>query len=198
MASLCSPSLVSAVNNFSHNNSSAPPFPFSHLESGNYRKPKIGRVWCSGSKKNRRSEGEVTHRRKVLLGLGGLCAAVALNNTPLAAFAGPTFPLVLDSPVSTTVKRPTKSRSKKEEVLVIDGIEFDGTKGVKFDVIINDPDYKNVRPVHTEFAGSFVSLPQSNTKIVTSMSLGITDLLDHLGAAHHDTIVVTLVPRQGL
>ncbi|RDY02930.1 hypothetical protein CR513_13560, partial [Mucuna pruriens] len=201
MASISSLSLVSAIKNFSHNNSKASPFPFSQVQSAKYRKPNILKMSCSGDQNKRRSEGEVQGRRNVVLGLGGLCGAVALNNNnSLAAFAGPTFPVVLDSAVTTEVKRPEKSRSKKEkeekeEVVVIDGIEFDGTKGVKFDVIINDPDYKHVEPSDRHFAGSFVSLPQSDRKIVTSLSLGITDLLDDLGADNDDTIFVTLVPR---
>ncbi|XP_027932992.1 polyphenol oxidase, chloroplastic-like [Vigna unguiculata] len=50
------------------------------------------------------------------------------------------FPMVLDSSVSTMVKRPKKSwkerEKEKEEVLVIEGIEFERELGVKFDVYI--------------------------------------------------------------
>ncbi|TKY71668.1 Polyphenol oxidase A1 [Spatholobus suberectus] len=171
---------------------------------------------CSGNQNNptpNTSEGELPRRRNVLFGLGGLCGAVTLNNNPFAS-AAPVpppgqvnfaFPLVLDSAVSAAVKRPNKSRSKKEkeeeeEVLVIEGIEFEGNAPVKFDVIINqeEDDIKLIRPNNTEFAGSFVSLPQlRKKKILTSMRLGITDLLEELGADDDDSLVVTLVPRQG-
>ncbi|KAK7246546.1 hypothetical protein RIF29_41415 [Crotalaria pallida] len=116
------------------------------------------------------------------------------------------FPLVLDSVVSTNVKRPNKSRSKKEkeekeEVLVIEGIEFDRNKAVKFDVFINDEDDKQIRPDNTEFAGSFVSVPHShkhkNNNITTCLRLGLTDLLEDLEADDDDSVVVTLVPRYG-
>ncbi|WVZ25875.1 hypothetical protein V8G54_004419 [Vigna mungo] len=83
------------------------------------------------------------------------------------------FPLTLDSKVSILVKRPKLLRSQKEkeeeeEVLVIEGIEFDMEKGVKFDVFINDEDEK-----------------------------GITDLLEDLEAEDDESVVVTLVPKYG-
>ncbi|XP_004485748.1 polyphenol oxidase A1, chloroplastic-like [Cicer arietinum] len=117
------------------------------------------------------------------------------------------FPLVLDNVVSTIVKRPKKSRSKKEkeeeeEVLVIEGIEFERNLAVKFDVFINDEDDKVIRPVDTEFAGSFVNVPHFNEnkgkkKIISCLRLGLTDLLEDLGAEDDDSVVVTLVPRNG-
>ncbi|MCI29588.1 polyphenol oxidase, partial [Trifolium medium] len=104
------------------------------------------------------------------------------------------FPIVLDSVVSTTVNRLRKSRSSKdkedeEEILVIDGIEFDSNIEVMFDVIVNDEDDKVIGPENIEFAGSFVSLPhghnhENNKKknIVSSLRLGLTDLLEDLKA----------------
>lgn len=118
-----------------------------------------------------------------------------------------TCPLVLDNVVSTIVKRPKKSRSKKEkeeeeEVLVIEGIEFDKSLGVKFDVFINDEDDKVIKPINTEFAGSFVNVPHSShdhkkKKTNSCLRVGLTDLLEDLGAEDDDSIVVTLVPRYG-
>lgn len=191
----------------------------SQFQSAKCRKPKlhhVPRVACSVNQNNQTpntSEGEFPHRRNLLLGLGVLCgAAVTLNNNNNSpfAFAAPSasspmlmFPLVLDSAVSTVVKRPKKSRTKtekeeEEEVLVIEGIEYEGNTRVRFDVIINYQDYKLIQPDNTEFAGSFVNEPRSsNKKVITSMSLGITDLLEQLGADDDDSIVVTLVPRLG-
>ncbi|OIV91759.1 hypothetical protein TanjilG_26612 [Lupinus angustifolius] len=114
------------------------------------------------------------------------------------------FPLVLDSVVSTIVKRPRKRRSKKEkdeeeEVLVIKGIEYDGNIGVKFDVFINDRDHKLIKPDNTEFAGSFVSVPHSHKHkkniINTRLRLGLSDLLKALKVENDDSVMVTLVPR---
>jgi polyphenol oxidase len=116
------------------------------------------------------------------------------------------FPFVLDNVVSAIVKRPKKSRSKKEkeeeeEVLVIEGIEFDKNVGIKFDVFINDEDDKVIRPVNTEFAGSFVNVPHSShkhkKKTNSCLRIGLTDLLEDLGVEDDDSVVVTLVPRYG-
>ncbi|PNX56209.1 polyphenol oxidase, partial [Trifolium pratense] len=122
------------------------------------------------------------------------------------------FPIVLDSVVSTIVKRPQKSRSSKEkedeeEILVIDGIEFDSNIEVKFDVIVNDEDDKVIGVGNTEFAGTFVSLlhghnHENNKKekkknTVTCLRLGLTNLLEDLKADDDDSIVVTLIPRYG-
>ncbi|XP_061375585.1 polyphenol oxidase, chloroplastic-like [Gastrolobium bilobum] len=128
-----------------------------------------------------------------------------------AAHAGETsketkFPVVLDSTVSAVVKRQRKSRSKKEkdeeeEVLVIEGIEFERDLGVKFDVYINEENDVPGGPTKTEFAGSFVSVPHKHkhkqTKMKTNLRLGITELLEDLGAEDDDHLLVTLVPKIG-
>ena len=104
------------------------------------------------------------------------------------------------------VKRPKKGRSEKEkeeeeEVLVIEGIEFERDLGVKFDVYINDEDDVPGGPSKTEFAGSFVSVPHKHKhkhgKMKTNLRLGITELLEDLGAEDDEHVVVTLVPKFG-
>ncbi|XP_059623036.1 polyphenol oxidase, chloroplastic-like [Cornus florida] len=118
------------------------------------------------------------------------------------------FPTTLNRAVRVLVPRPKKSRSKKdieeeEEVLVIEGIELDRDVFVKFDVYINDEDDDNrVRPDKTEFAGSFVNVPHkhhkhSKKKTNTRLRLGISELLEDLGAEDDDEVIVTLVPRNG-
>jgi len=49
-----------------------------------------------------------------------------------------------------------KKKEVEEEILVVEGIEFEKSTPAKFDVIINNEDYKAIRPDNTEFAGSFV------------------------------------------
>ncbi|KAM7503845.1 hypothetical protein LguiB_002749 [Lonicera macranthoides] len=75
------------------------------------------------------------------------------------------FLAALDNVVKVLVPRPKRSRSKKqkeaeEEILVIEGIEYDREKTkkyVKFDVIVNDEDEKESAAADkTEFPGSFV------------------------------------------
>nr|AZY91563.1 polyphenol oxidase 2 [Mucuna pruriens var. pruriens] len=116
------------------------------------------------------------------------------------------WPVVLDSSVSVVVKRPRKGRNEREkkeeeEVLVIEGIEFERDLGVKFDVYINDEDDVHGGPTKTEFAGSFVSVAHKHkhkhSKMKTNLRLGITELLEDLGAEDDEHVVVTLVPRFG-
>ncbi|CAA7404091.1 unnamed protein product [Spirodela intermedia] len=119
-----------------------------------------------------------------------------------------TFPLTLSSLASITLKRPKVSRpqaekDKQEETLVVNGIEFDPTNCVKFDVYVDDTDAGEVKPDDSEFAGSFVNVPHGkghNEKmksVKTTLRLGITDLLEDLKLDDDDEILVTLIPRTG-
>ncbi|XP_057748332.1 polyphenol oxidase, chloroplastic-like [Arachis stenosperma] len=110
-----------------------------------------------------------------------------------------------DKIVSTVVKRPQTNRSQlekdeKEESLVFT-LQFDRTKHLKFDVLINEEeDYKWANPKYREFAGSFVNVShagQDPGATETTFTVGITDLLEQLDADDDDTIVVTLVPQYG-
>ncbi|CAI0468558.1 unnamed protein product [Linum tenue] len=123
--------------------------------------------------------------------------------TPLSA-----FPLVLNKAISVVVPRGKRSRTvvekeEEEEILVVEGIEFDRGNVVKFDVALNDEDDTGVPagPQDTEFAGTFVNVPHREKQGAPSfkavLRLGITDLLEDLGADDDDTVVVTLVPKVG-
>lgn len=114
------------------------------------------------------------------------------------------FPAKLDKVVRAMVARPKKSRTTKEkddeeEILVIEGIELEDRESfVKFDVFINDEDETVIRPGNSEFAGSFVNLPhkhggknKSTSRTTSRLRLGITELLEDLGAEDDDGIVVT-------
>ncbi|CAK9144950.1 unnamed protein product [Ilex paraguariensis] len=113
------------------------------------------------------------------------------------------FPVTLDRVVKVLVRRPrklrnTREKEEEEEVLVIQGIEFDADKFVKFDVYINEEDETESTPKNTEFAGSFTHVRHPSghsTKMVTQLRLGLNELLEELGAENDDTLLVTLVPR---
>lgn len=114
------------------------------------------------------------------------------------------LPKVLDGLIKVTVPRPKKSRSKEEkedeeEILVIDGIQYDGNEYVKFDVYINDEDEVESGPNNAEFAGTYSNVPSlSKDRKNVSLTFGITELLEDLDADDDDTLVVALVPRTGV
>ncbi|KAI3457550.1 hypothetical protein Pfo_014213 [Paulownia fortunei] len=114
------------------------------------------------------------------------------------------FPVKLDKVVKVLVDRPKKSRSKKdkekeEELLVIDGIEVDTAKFVRFEVFVNDEDDKpNELLGNAEYAGCYSQVPHKNsTKVKTKIRLGLTELLEDLDIEDDDKILVSLVPKAG-
>ncbi|CAK9151778.1 unnamed protein product [Ilex paraguariensis] len=116
-----------------------------------------------------------------------------------------TFPVTLNNIAKFLVKRPKKSRSSKEkedeeEILVIEGIELEKDKYVKFDVFVNDEDETEIGLDKTEYAGSFAHLPhkhKGNMKVKTDLRLGLSELLEDLEAEDDDAVLVTLVPKFG-
>ncbi|XWS12693.1 hypothetical protein CRYUN_Cryun37aG0112300 [Craigia yunnanensis] len=116
------------------------------------------------------------------------------------------FPIVLDKIVRIEIPRPMKSRSKlekedEEEVLVLENIQLERDVAVKFDVYINDEDDEEpTGPEDSEFAGSFTNLPHNHhhgKKLETNLTLPLSDLLEDLDVEGDDSIVVTLVPKDG-
>lgn len=70
------------------------------------------------------------------------------------------FPVKLEKAVKVVVSRPKKSRSerekeKEEELLVIQGIDVDATRFVKFDVFVNDEDDNPDDLDKAEYAGCY-------------------------------------------
>ncbi|KAE8724241.1 Polyphenol oxidase [Hibiscus syriacus] len=134
-------------------------------------------------------------------GGSGIALAAEINEQKLVS-GTESFPVVLDKIVRVNVERPKKSRSKKEkeeeeEILVID-VELKGDSFEKFDVYVNVEDEVNTGPDNTEFAGSFVNVPHKHThgkKLKTCLRLGLSDLLEDLGAEDDDSVMVILVPK---
>ncbi|KAI4299337.1 hypothetical protein L6164_032806 [Bauhinia variegata] len=182
---------------------------FLHRKANNYH---VSRSVACSSKDEKETKSNVGffQRRNILLGLGGIfTAATGLTSNNLLALATGTaeethFPIVLSSTKSIIVKRPKKSRSKEEkeqedEVLVIEGIEFDNGLPVKFDVHINDEHDNPGKPDKAEFAASFVSLPhgRKGRETKTKLKVGIGELLEDLHADRDENVLVTLVPKIG-
>lgn len=140
-------------------------------------------------------------RRFGMSGVGAGAAMAAESDDGLTPLTD--FPIALESTITVLVPRPNKGRSKaekedKEEVLVIEGIEHEVNQAVKFDVFVNDED--EAGPDNTEFAGSYVTVPHGANKnevIKTSMKIGITELLEDVGADDDESVLVTLVPKTG-
>ncbi|KAH6764132.1 hypothetical protein C2S51_015381 [Perilla frutescens var. frutescens] len=137
-----------------------------------------------------------------------------LKKRPLARFkkslvaklhkaAETVFPVKLNKVVKVLVDRPKKSRSEKEkereeELLVIEGIEVDTGKFVRFDVFVNDEDDKADELDKAEYAGGYSQLPHKNpTKVKTRIRLGLTELLEDLDVEGDDKLLVSLVPKAG-
>jgi polyphenol oxidase len=115
--------------------------------------------------------------------------------------APPVFPLALTK--GQVVEVPAVAvparEAGKEQLLVIDGIEFDPQANNKFDVAINLPADKAllVGPQYKEYAGSFAVVPGSGAGETRKgkVSLCITDVLYDLDAEDDSTVDVLIVPR---
>ncbi|KAF5766507.1 putative catechol oxidase [Helianthus annuus] len=117
------------------------------------------------------------------------------------------FPVTLDAILKTRVKRPAVNRTdaekaKANEVLLINGIKFDGEKYVKFDVFVNDTlkEGEVTTPCDPEYAGGFAQIPHSGMdKMMMSSAarFGLTELLEDTNTEGEEYATVTLVPRIG-
>ncbi|RWV89571.1 hypothetical protein GW17_00048273 [Ensete ventricosum] len=138
-----------------------------------------------------------------------------LSQTRVGEFG--TTPQALDAsnPLRVIVARSEKNRKKKEkkekkekvEVLQIKDIKVTTNDTARFDVYIDVPDGDLAGPDYGEFAGSFVRLAhrkkgsrgtdEQGPKKKGKLKLGITPLLEDMGAEAADKLVVTLVLRTG-
>jgi polyphenol oxidase len=138
-----------------------------------------------------------------------LTVTLGLRRRPsVGALEAVRFPVTLRRrAVTAEVRRPRVARRRlakavEEEVLVVDGIRFDGSELVKFDVYINAPEYHKVGRGGRELAGTYMSLKHvghhgEKGGFETSMRLALNELLEDLNADADETVAVTLVPRQG-
>ncbi|KAL0443694.1 UNVERIFIED_CONTAM: Polyphenol oxidase I, chloroplastic [Sesamum latifolium] len=105
------------------------------------------------------------------------------------------FPLNLKK--ITRVLVPKSAKGKADEVLVLENIETDSTKFIKFDVFVNDEDDNAEELDKAEYAGTFAQVPHKtkDKKGKSTISLRLTELYEDIDVADDDTIVVTLIPR---
>ncbi|XP_051126064.1 polyphenol oxidase I, chloroplastic-like [Andrographis paniculata] len=105
------------------------------------------------------------------------------------------FPLTLNKIVRVLV--PKSAKGKADEVLVLEDIETDSTKFIKFDIFINDEDDIPSELDRAEYAGTFAQVPHrtKEKKGKTSINLKLTDVYEDIEVGDDDTIVVTIIPR---
>nr|ABN13632.1 polyphenol oxidase [Doritis pulcherrima x Phalaenopsis hybrid cultivar] len=123
---------------------------------------------------------------------------------PVKPKAEPGFPLSLEKAnASATVKRPARAGRKGDEVEVLEanGIGFNSSVFVQFDVYVNASSEAVLKPAVAECAGSFYHVPhlsrEGRSAMKTNLKLCITELIVDIGAKEDDDLVVTLVPRAG-
>ncbi|KAK5826626.1 polyphenol oxidase, chloroplastic-like [Gossypium arboreum] len=115
------------------------------------------------------------------------------------------LPIVLDKvAVRIEIPRLKKPKNKDdEEVLVLQNIQLDRNDSVQFDVSINDDedDDNPCKPEESEFVGSFTNIPHgdchSESMLSTNLYLPLSEALEDLEIQREDSIVVTLVPKEG-
>ncbi|KAL2476531.1 putative polyphenol oxidase [Abeliophyllum distichum] len=122
-------------------------------------------------------------------------AKAKVENISDAKTAASVLPVNLKKTVRVIVPKSTKGEAK--ERLVLEDIETDTRKFIKFDVFINDEDDKVEELDRAEYAGSFAQVPHKTKKKngKSNISLKLTDIYKDIDVSDDDTIVVTIVPR---
>ncbi|CAI9784324.1 unnamed protein product [Fraxinus pennsylvanica] len=118
-----------------------------------------------------------------------------VSNISNAKTAASLLPINLKKTVRVIV--PKSAKGKADEQLVLQDIQTDTTKVIKFDVFINDEDDNIEELDRAEYAGSFAQIPHKskNKEGKANISLRLTSLYEDIDIADDDTVVVTIVPR---
>ncbi|KAH6780795.1 hypothetical protein C2S52_012032 [Perilla frutescens var. hirtella] len=105
------------------------------------------------------------------------------------------FPLTLKKITRVLVNKSAKG--KADEVLVLENIETDSSKFIKFDVFVNDEDDGSEELDKAEYAGTFAQVPHKtkDKKGKSTINLRLTELYEDIDVADDATIVVTFIPR---
>nr|GMD36690.1 polyphenol oxidase I, chloroplastic-like [Ipomoea batatas] len=126
----------------------------------------------------------------------------ALDNQKLGyKYEFTNLPWLNSKPLPTKKKTGLAARSKAPFVTDVFPLTLDKVvQYAKFDVYLNDEDEPEAGKEKAEYAGSFAHLPHKHTgskKIRTSLSLGLNEPLEDLGAEDDDAVLVTLAPKVG-
>ncbi|KAI3781696.1 hypothetical protein L2E82_11718 [Cichorium intybus] len=134
------------------------------------------------------------------------CMSFATETTSPENVTDMKFPLSIRQTVTVHVKRPETNRPKDQkntikEIMLLNGIKFDGGKFVKFDVFVNAcGDITRISPCDSQYAGAFGLLPHKNSEIMdskTGVRIELTELLEDINADGDESVRVTIVPRVG-
>ncbi|KAH6782515.1 hypothetical protein C2S51_007808 [Perilla frutescens var. frutescens] len=121
-----------------------------------------------------------------------------LENLSKRADEKVTFPLTLDETRRILVQKPAKG--KADEVLVLENVDIDPTKLIKFNIFINEEDDDDPTNLdRAEYAGTFAQLiPHTHSVKTTkpsSINYSLKELYQVIGIGDDDqTVVVTLYP----
>lgn len=109
------------------------------------------------------------------------------------------FPQTLSSAITTSVERPSgvEPQENEEEVLVIEDIEYDPTKNLHFNVLVDVVDEgDDVCPGNVEFLGSFKNIPHgSKHEAKSSLRFVLTEAIEALGLHDARKLAVRIDPK---
>lgn len=111
-------------------------------------------------------------------------------------------PRPLDSKIKATVKRPKASRSAADkaqaaEVLVVENIEMVTPDAAAFDVYVSSSKQDKGELVGTYTRIRHTHVLGNGERSKLNYKLGITGVVERIGADKDGDLVVTLVPRTG-
>ncbi|KAL1551621.1 catechol oxidase [Salvia divinorum] len=105
------------------------------------------------------------------------------------------FPVSLNETVRVVVVK--LSTGNADDWLVLEDIQTDCTKLVKFDVFVNDEDDEPGELDRPGYAGTYAQLPHRvhSSQIKGALKLGLKELYENIDVGDQESVVVTIVPR---
>ncbi|KAL1551615.1 catechol oxidase [Salvia divinorum] len=105
------------------------------------------------------------------------------------------FPVSLKEAVRVVVVKLSKGNA--DDWLVLEEIQTDCTKLVKFDVFVNDEDEEPGELDRPGYAGTYAQLPHRvhSSQIKGALKLSLKELYENIDIGDQESVVVTIVPR---